>query len=1424
MMESKKENSVYWRLPYYCKFLAFVLAIMIQIPKIGAQYANLQELSLDATMSAPVYTQFATDGTVLYGMTAYGGFYGRGVIFKVNKDGTSFQKLLDFDGVAKGAYPKGSLTLSGSTIYGMTSAGGTNNYGVIFKISTDGSGFQKLLDFDGTAKGAGPNGSLTISGSILYGTTYSGGANNYGVIFKINTDGTGFQKLLDLGVSVLAAYPNGSLVISGSVLYGMTVYAGSNAKGVIFKINTDGSGFTRLFSFDGTNSGANPYGSLTISGTKLYGMTTYGGVNNLGCIFRINTNGTNYTKLLDFDGTNNGASPTGSLFLSGTVLYGATSYGGINGNGCVFSINTDGTNFWKKWNLGAPSWGGYDNDGINPYGSVILIGNEIIGMTYKGGNRDAGTIFRIYDYSIGSSDGVYRKLRDCYPAYQGDYLIGDFVTDGTIIYGTAGDGGTNNKGAIFKINTDGTGFQDIYHFNTDLNGYTPVSVILSGTTLYGMTHDGGTNNAGTIFKISVDGTGFQKIFDFALSTTGNTPYGKLTLIGSALYGTTASGGSVNKGTVFKINTDGTGYQTLVDFDGTSKGSYPVGSLTLVGSTFYGTTLRGGINDLGVIFKINIDGTGFQKLLDFDGTSKGANPSGGSMIPAGTALYGMTEYGGSNNVGVLFKINTDGSGFQKLLDFDGTNKGARPAYTSLTYFNSTLYGTTRLGGTNNYGVIFKINPDGSNFEKIFDFNSTSGTKPSNSLLLVNSALYGTTFEGGSSGIGVIYKYDLTDLQIDAIGGKLTCAVPQINLNVISNISGVTYAWSGPNGFSSTLQNPEISTPGNYIVTVTYSGQSKIDTAIVTQDITTPVATAAGATITCTNTSVILSGSSVTSGVTYSWDGPNGFTSPLQNPTVSNTGTYTLTVTNPVNGCASTASAIVDQNNTVPGASAGVSGILTCNATSVSLLGSSPTSGVTYSWSGPLTFASTEQNPITANPGTYILVVTNPANGCTSSGSIIVSHDTTTATGVSASVSGMLTCSVTSVTMEAISSSTGVTYGWTGPNGFHSSSQNIVVSTSGNYVLQVSKPSNGCAIAVNVPVLQDTLKPQGVAAEASGILSCSASSVTLTGSSTTSGVSYNWVGPNFVSTEAVTIVTNPGSYTLTVGNPANGCSVIKQVFVGQNATSPANVSASVSGTINCINAFVTLSGASTTANAEYLWISPDQTEYPNSITFAFEPGIYKLLVTDPGNGCKDSVSIAVLCDTISPISQIISPSGSPIALTTNTISAQTVANTSYSWGISSSNTNWIIISGANNQALTYQSGDAGSNAIFALTVTGNQNGCSSTSQVTLTSVSALKKLPIATTGVGEQDTVFQYNAYPNPFTDKAVIDFTPTRDSHIEIKLYSASGEMMQLLFDDNVQAHQLYQAIVDNKRLHAGTYYYIIHVNSQAYVQKLIFIQ
>jgi uncharacterized repeat protein (TIGR03803 family) len=362
----------------------------------NAQYTKILDFAGASNGSSPTNT-LVYDGNFLYGTTGKGGTANKGVVFRIKPDGTGDTILFNFDGSANGGYPN-TLLLDGTFFYGMTEGGGTNNYGTVFKIKTDGTGYNKLLDFNSTVNGYQPLGSLVSDGTYLYGMTCRGGINNCGTIFKIKKDGTGYNKLLDFNSIATGSHPYGSLITDGTFLYGTTYDGGAHNIGVVFKIKTDGTNFSKLLDFVFAAYGSGPGGDLFYDGTFLYGMTTAGGSNTFyGTIFKIKPDGSNPTKLLDFDDTN-GSNPFGSFISDGTFLYGVTLHGGANGDGTIFKINPDGTGYSKLFDFSSAI------SGKGPFASLTTVGSFLYGMTFSGGANDSGTIFKINPASIGIAE------------------------------------------------------------------------------------------------------------------------------------------------------------------------------------------------------------------------------------------------------------------------------------------------------------------------------------------------------------------------------------------------------------------------------------------------------------------------------------------------------------------------------------------------------------------------------------------------------------------------------------------------------------------------------------------------------------------------------------------------------------------------------------------------------------------------------------------------------------------------------------------------------------------------------------------------------------------------------------------------------------------------------------------------------------
>lgn len=384
------------------------------------------------------------------------------------------------------------------------------------------------------------------------------------------------------------------------------------------------------------------------------------------------------------------------------------------------------------------------------------------------------------------------------------------------------------------------------------------------------------------------------------------------------------------------------------------------------------------------------------------------------------------------------------------------------------------------------------------------------------------------------------------------GKLTCLISQVLLNGFSSTLGVTYSWNGPDDYIAFTQRPTANKPGTYhlIVTDTANGCESVSMTMVDIDTIVPDITASVLNeLNCGTTFASLLVNSSVPLVTYQWTGTSGFFSSQQKPVTTLPGRYTAMVTNPSNGCSSTYELEVKENYFSPeDVSATVLGVLNCRTAIVQLSGQSSTSCVKYSWVGPGGFISESQNPEVSVPGNYMLTVKDAVNQCYTIKHVVVEQEQTLPEGVLVSISGILTCIDSSVTLVGSSLSNNVSYRWLTPDGSLLSGREINVKIPGEYVLEVMGETEECLVYDTVSVLQDISLPGDVNTAVSGIIDCNNTPVTLSASSSTNGVYYSWSGPgNFVSNEQNPITGFEGEYTVRVMNPLNGCITESKIMV-------------------------------------------------------------------------------------------------------------------------------------------------------------------------------------------------------------------------------------------------------------------------------------
>jgi uncharacterized repeat protein (TIGR03803 family) len=375
-----------------------------------------------------------------------------------------------------------------------------------------------------------------------------------------------------------------------------------------------------LWNFSGTNGdGSNPWSNYFISDAKgnLYGATASGGTYSNGMVFMLTPAGEEKI-LYEFQGqgAGDGSAPHGRLaFDAKGNIYGTTQAGGTNGTGTVYELTKHGS-AWKEQVLYTFSSGGLD--GTSPSaGMTIAADGTMYSTTPDGGAYSAGAIFSLKKTGKGWQQTVIHSLD--FSAGEGGFPYEGLMMDAAgNLYGGAPSGGSGGAGVIYRLSPTKQGWQytNIYNF-TGQNGdgsqlYWIDLISDPAGNIYGATSFGGTNGTGTVWELvysKAKKTYSESIlYEFGTSGDGNNPYGGLARDSKGnLYGTTLNGGSDGLGVVYKVTKHGkTWKETIVHnfAGGTTDGGKPTGNLFMDSTgRVYGMAENGGTSNLGIVYRM-----------------------------------------------------------------------------------------------------------------------------------------------------------------------------------------------------------------------------------------------------------------------------------------------------------------------------------------------------------------------------------------------------------------------------------------------------------------------------------------------------------------------------------------------------------------------------------------------------------------------------------------------------------------------------------------------------------------------------------------------------------------------------------------------------------------------------------------------------
>ena len=666
----------------------------------------------------------------LYGTSRAGGEFKNGTIYRMRRDGPEFGVVFSQPASPLGAPLQSPLVEdSDGALYGTT----TLDVGTVYRFNKSNSQATILKTFPANPQLSFSSGLLLASDGKLYGV---GTGDNDTLIYRLNRDGSGYQSLRAFKGTGGAPRACRAPLIEGSdgLLYSASRQGGDSDKGSVYRIAKDGTGFSVILSFaGGTGSPRQPSGGVTEgSDGLLYGALAVGSSSEGdGALFSMSKTGVGVKY----------ASPFTSYILHRPVgeliegpdgrLIGASTAN--NGNSGLFAINKDftgleplgpGQNQNANRDFYTPLLASdgrlYCVDSREDGASITRVtpgadGVEVLHSFSKSGDEATPFNFTegrdrwIYGISLNPApagfwkirrDGTEFRILRMFQPTASDPLGGaptgplHYAADG-YIYSTVGSTSEVQGGAVVRLSPQDGSISTVTRFPQVAQGTNPeepyVVIMGSDGLLYGATSRGGKNGWGTVFRVTSDGTGLTALRDFTGNETSGTS-GFFELPDGRIYG---GGGSQN----YSLNKDGSDYRS---YDNGGLGFYLVKSPD---GWFYGSSPFGGsVSNHGIVKRFRPDGSSPGTVKVFDGSGTGAYRPQGLAATADGLVYGVTELGGTAGLGVLYRVQGDGTGYGVLRNF--SFEEGQGATRMISSGDGNVFGLLTKGGKYGYGAIFR----------------------------------------------------------------------------------------------------------------------------------------------------------------------------------------------------------------------------------------------------------------------------------------------------------------------------------------------------------------------------------------------------------------------------------------------------------------------------------------------------------------------------------------------------------------------------------------------------------------------------------------------------------------------------------------------------------------------------------------------
>lgn len=486
-----------------------------------------------------------------------------------------------------------------------------------------------------------------------------------------------------------------------------------------------------------------------------------------------------------------GTLPWGNVIMSTDgALYGIASRGGSTacsqGCGLVFKLTPPAVagGAWTRTTIYS-----FTDPGVAAVPLASLVADTkgaLYGTTIFGGRANGGTVFRLKPPAAGSTEWTMTVLHEFLGGADGADPRAPLVVDQTgALYGTTQQGGSANKGTVYRLTPPVTGAkwtaETLYAFQGGSDGIAPQSKVTfdSDGNIYGT-----TAGNGFVYKLARPAAGQTQwtksiLYAFQGGADGlGVDAGVVFGPNGVLYGTTTGGGvggAYARGTIYRLVPPAPGQsawtkETIYSFQTDADGKYPIGGLVFGSDgAIYGATDQGGARGAGTVYRLSPPAagqTGWTKaiLVNFAPRS-GQYPRDTLFFDPRGSLYGVTLNGGAYGLGTVYKVALPAApSIQKdkteIAAFDGGAGGA-DSYGALRFANGRLYGVSYSGGVAGFGTIFELSPAGGGAwskSVIHDFaGGSDGARPAAGVVAgTDGSLFGTTQFGGTSDGGTVYR--------------------------------------------------------------------------------------------------------------------------------------------------------------------------------------------------------------------------------------------------------------------------------------------------------------------------------------------------------------------------------------------------------------------------------------------------------------------------------------------------------------------------------------------------------------------------------------------------------------------------------------------------------------------------------------------